>query len=123
MSFTSGANEDVASSHGIAQSHLCTFAHIALPRLNRRISLVKPLKIVVRPRKFTENSAGKEEESDASRTDMLPHLMTTLDLSKEVHIVLFLHRTHDAAAPLISETRTQLSRHYSLRSIINFTSV
>ena len=86
-----------------AQSHLCTFAHIALPRLNRRISLVKPLKIVVRPRKFTENSAGKEEESDASRTDMLPHLMTTLDLSKVVHVVQFLHGTHDAAAPLISD--------------------
>ena len=77
--------------------------HIALPRLNRRIKLVKPLKIVVRPRNPTENSAGKEGESDVFRTDMLPHLMTTLDLSKVAHVVLFLHGTHDAAAPLISD--------------------
>ena len=78
----------------------CTFAHIALPRLNRRITLVQPPKTVVRPRKPTENEG---EESDASRTEMLPHLMATLDLAKVAHVVLFLHGSHDASSPPISD--------------------
>ena len=88
MSLTSGVNEDVAvellkcadPEARIEQVHShtsCTFAHIALTRLNRRITLVQSSKTVVRPRNPTENSAGEGEESDASRTEMLPHLLTT----------------------------------------------
>ena len=103
--------------------HLCTFAHIALPRLNRRITLVKPLKTVVRPRNPTENSAGEGEEFDASRTYMLPHLMTTLDQSKVARRSVFTrHARCGGASDFGRRAHSYLG---TLRSglIINFTSV
>lgn len=114
MSLAPGANEDTAvellkcadpeARIELAHNHTSyTLAHISLPRLNRRITLVQPPKTATVARVLTGGSAGGECDGETHSTDTTPHLMTTLDLAKVAHVILFLHGARDSAASPISE--------------------